>query len=322
MQHLFHNDVPPTPASDALSGAMPQNVWLVGQSRSRDQRKERYPAGKRHSQKMVPELARKMIEHHRLPTGSHIYDPFLGVGTTVVEGIELGYVVGGCDISPECVEDARKNQQAAFARKPDCVLGCLDVGDARSLTGVTSDSVDAVVTSPPYGDCDPTRDSNGRTMASRVGTNGYLDDNLHKTAHAHEQAMFLVQGAMGSMGRYGWSSSMFLALAEIKRILKPGKFCTLAVRSYWSRKAYNHMIDLPGITVELGRRAGLVIYDEIYAMDAAIDRFGVLKSRGSMHQNRLARQMQDGRPCPRGVPGVTRVLVFQKKPKKSAEEPE
>lgn len=305
----------PVPARDER---VPMNVWPVQQARSREQRSGRYAEDVFHSQKMVPELARRMLAHMRLPAGSVVLDPWAGIGTTVVEAHEMGLRVVGCDIAESYIEKGvRANLALAIARTGVSIEHDVRVGDCRQMTWMEDQSADGCVGSPPYGDCDPSRDSNGRTIKQRAADGeAYAGFALRTSAYRFDASALAVPGAMGAMTLGEWEASMFLSCREIRRVLKHGAHCLLAVREFWRRRSQMDLVDLPGITLQIGRSAGLKPVDIIYAMDCALADDLELKSRGSLHQNRLARLMQDGRPCPRGVPGVTRVLVFERRVRK------
>jgi tRNA G10 N-methylase Trm11 len=47
-----------------------------------------------------PELVKAILDRWRLPHGSHILDPFVGAGTTLLVAKERGYSATGFDLSP------------------------------------------------------------------------------------------------------------------------------------------------------------------------------------------------------------------------------
>lgn len=310
---LFGNLLPAFSVERA-DDAVPQNIWLVGQTRSRDQRAGRYRDRVLHTQKMVPELCRRMLGHLKAASGSVILDPFLGIGTTAVECNAAGLVCYGSDIMPEYVQEARSNLELAKERDGRVMEHRVQVADAIRLPW--DDAVaDACVTSPPYGDCDPVTDSNGRTIQERAQDgNGYAKYVL-ATGGLHAERSG-IRGSLGFYGRAAWEAAMFLCLIEIRRVLKPGAFCMIACREYWHRKGKFDMIDLPGRICDMARGAGMVPYDMVYAVDSSIDSYGVMRTRASVHNITLARKMAE-RPCPRGVPGVTRVLVLRRRDRKA-----
>src|SRR4051794_38137987 len=73
------------PFSRSDLASLPISFWLVGQEVSLVQRRGRYaPASMRHPGKMLPLLARNLVEEYTKP-GDWILDPLSGIGTTGVE---------------------------------------------------------------------------------------------------------------------------------------------------------------------------------------------------------------------------------------------
>lgn len=323
MRTLFGDDPQVAPVAPLVRDErVPQNVWLVQQARSREQRKGRYVEDIFHSQKMAPELARQCLRHLRLPMGAVVHDSFTGTGTTLAEAVEMGYAVSGCDIVPGFIEKgAKPNIELAQQRSGYRLPVDVRVGSAIQLSWIPDQSIDAGVCSPAYGDCDPSRDSNGRTILERAAAGeAYASFALRTSAYRFDATALEMPGAMGNMTLDEWEAMMFLALREYRRVLKHDGFLLIAVREFFRRKSALDLVDLPGRVMELGIRAKLKPYDIIYALDCCLEDDGALKSRGSLHQNRLARKMA-GRPCPRGVPAVTRVLILQRRVRKKPRRP-
>lgn len=72
-----------------MSVAGELSVWPVAQRPARLQRQRRYlPESSAHPGKMLPALARTVIERYSSP-GDLVIDPMCGIGTTLVEAIHL-----------------------------------------------------------------------------------------------------------------------------------------------------------------------------------------------------------------------------------------
>lgn len=101
-----------------------------------------------HGASFPQSLAREQIEiYTRL--GGTVLDPFVGVGTTLDAALEAGRRGVGVDVSRDFIEITRADLEARGADDSDYRL---IVGDARALaTFVEAESVDFVLTSPPYG---------------------------------------------------------------------------------------------------------------------------------------------------------------------------
>lgn len=134
---------------------LPVNVWFVGQRNSLAQRRGRYhPSTIHHPGKMLPELARQLIEHYTRP-GDWILDPMSGVGTTGVEAVHLGRHYVGVELEPRFVHWQNMNLEVAHSQGATGEFEVIE-GDARRLTTPVDPTtrvrrVDAVITSPPYG---------------------------------------------------------------------------------------------------------------------------------------------------------------------------
>lgn len=87
---------------------------------------------------------RRTIDRHSAPT---FLDPFCGSGTIALEAARLfpGATVLASDRDPEAVNGTRRNADEAGLRLSVCQR------DARSLDDVADESVDFVVTNPPFG---------------------------------------------------------------------------------------------------------------------------------------------------------------------------
>lgn len=93
-----------------------------------------------------------LAEHHIMvytKRGETVLDPFAGVGTTLDACLALGRKGIGIELNPEFVELAK----ADIDRRKSGSSQRIICGDARNLlTYVQRDSVDFVLTSPPYAD--------------------------------------------------------------------------------------------------------------------------------------------------------------------------
>lgn len=292
--------------SDPVEQALPFNVWLVQQDRSREQRRASgMREGVYHSQKMPPELARRMLEHARLPPTARVLDPFLGTGTTLVEAARMGIQgLVGCDTQPEYIEKcARPNLVRAGVDLFD-----IRVGNASAMDWVPDASIDLVVGSPPYGSADPLVDSSGRCLVERSAV--FFHDFAMNRTSFHHKPPEAAAGSLSGTTPDDWRAGMTGVLRECRRVLKHGAFAMLAAREYWDDRG---MIDLPGWIMEIAPAAGLIVYDQVYAIEAAMDQHGAMTSRASVHRHRLAHELKD-RSCSRGIPCVTRVVILRRRP--------
>ncbi|MBN2269698.1 MAG: methyltransferase domain-containing protein [Sedimentisphaerales bacterium] len=94
----------------------------------------------------APQIPRNVIEMYS-ERGEVILDPMVGAGTTLIEAKLLGRDAIGLDINPEAVELAKKALE--FRHRPVSRQE-VKVGDARDLSFLADDSIDLVLTHPPY----------------------------------------------------------------------------------------------------------------------------------------------------------------------------
>ena len=97
-------------------------------------------------------LALRLIECFTNRDARLILDPFAGIGSTLVAAKELGKDAVGIEISPEFAQIAenRVHQMLPFGGSTDIKV---HVADSRELDKyVSPNSVDMVITSPPYWD--------------------------------------------------------------------------------------------------------------------------------------------------------------------------
>ncbi len=155
------------------------------------------------------QLAQRLIESFTNKTDRVIFDPFAGVGTTLVAAERSGKVGIGIEISPEFVRvtETRLAQRELFAQQHASRIYCDDA--LNLLKYVSPDSVDMVITSPPYWDV---------LMQRRTAD--------YKTIRHYGDA----QRDLGKIADY---EEFLDALVEIFRlvfqVLKPNKYCAVVV---------------------------------------------------------------------------------------------
>jgi len=156
------------------------------------------------------QLAQRLIECFTTSADTLVFDPFAGVGTTVVTADRMGKTGIGIEISPQFVKTAetRLAQQDLFAAQQRASRIYCD--DANNLLKyVSPDSVDMVITSPPYWD-----------ILTQKRTADY------KTIRHYGDA----QRDLGKIADY---DEFLDALADIfglvSQALKPNKYCAVVV---------------------------------------------------------------------------------------------
>lgn len=141
---------------------------------------------------IMPKVARAIVNLSGIRAAERMLDPFCGTGGIILEGAMVDAHVVGTDIQRRMIYGAQENM--AFFRLP----GELVISDATQLP-LRRESVDAVVTDLPYG------------RASVVAGSGIPED---EDARAEYLARLYTA-----------------AMAEIHRVLKPGKRAVIVSNS-------------------------------------------------------------------------------------------
>jgi DNA modification methylase len=220
---------------------------------------------------MIPELARRAIEHYSEP-GDLVVDPMCGVGTTLVEAIHIGRRALGVELEPRWAALAVANLALAREQGATGIAGVIE-GDARELprllarkggrvlTGggngprrLPSGSVDLIVTSPPYacevGEISKKAWGQGKNLCP-PDTRNYSTDraNLgHARGDEYREAM----------------AGIYAACATV---LKPGGFLIAVTKDLRERGGLR---DLAGDTIALCRETGLEYWQHVIALLAGI----------------------------------------------------
>ena len=117
-----------------------------------DLRKTKDEANLKHPAMFPSDLARRLIECFTTKGDRLIFDPFVGVGSTLVAAKALGKDAVGIEISPQfaTLAQAQVDNTISYNGKTDIKI---HVADSRELDKyVSPNSVDMVITSPPYWD--------------------------------------------------------------------------------------------------------------------------------------------------------------------------
>ncbi len=237
-------------------------VWPCAQTTAQHQRAGRYdPASARHPAKMIPDLARRIVEAYTEP-GHLVVDPMGGIGTTTVEAAGLGRRCINVELEPRWADVARANLRATLT-PAQRRLAEVRVGDARHLATLLTDvrgQVDAIVTSPPYacsvGMIDRRAWSAGGKLCA-ADTLNYSSDRSN-VGHARGAA-------------YG--SEMAAIYAQCRRVLRPGGLLVTVTKNM---RDHGRLIDLVGATVALARSAGFEYREHVIALLAAVRGDGLL----------------------------------------------
>jgi len=226
---------------------------------------------------MLPELARRAISAYSEP-GELVVDPMCGIGTTLVEAIHLGRNALGVELERRWASLATANLARAREQGATGRAGVLE-GDARQLPRLLtraglpsqglqaerggagnaiarlgSGSVDLILTSPPYGRdielIDKPAWIEGGSLGAKDSRNYSRDrSNLgHARGEPYRVAMAEVYAACAAA-------------------LTPGGFLVVVTKNLRSGGALH---DLAGDTVDFCQAAGLLYWQHVIALHAAI----------------------------------------------------
>ncbi len=95
-----------------------------------------------------PQVVRNLILRYS-KEGDTVLDPMVGGGTTLIECKLTGRKGIGIDINPEAIKitEERLNFDYLYSQPQKCFIG-----DARKLEAIPDDSIDLILTHPPYAD--------------------------------------------------------------------------------------------------------------------------------------------------------------------------
>ncbi|MBI3912202.1 MAG: site-specific DNA-methyltransferase [Armatimonadetes bacterium] len=193
-------------------------------------------------------LAARLIECFTTAEQQVVLDPFAGVGSTLLAARALGKRGIGLELNPDFVAVARRRLASAplgLALDGD-PPGTAEIhaADARRLAEhMPSDSVDLVVTSPPYWDI-----LNQKRTADYKAIRNYgdLPEDLGNIA---DYQQFL--GALGEL------------FGGVLRVLRPGGYCCVVVMDLRKRdRFYPFHSDLAARLEEIG-----FLYDDLIIWD-------------------------------------------------------
>jgi SAM-dependent methyltransferase len=272
-------DTTPPPEAPTDFGELPASVWATAQTSPAAQRKDRYvPESTAHPAKMLPAVAAHAIEHYTKP-GEVVLDPMCGIGTTLIEAIDLGRRAVGVEYEPHWADIARANLRLARKRGHD---GQVVRGDARQLETLLPSEyggqVALVVTSPPY----------GPSVHGLVSTNREAGvDKVSKRHYRYGSA--LDRGNLANIGHHRLLAGFTRILSACARVLRPGGHVAITVRPW---REHAELVDLPSQVIACGVAAGLVPVERCVALLARVAESDLV-ARGSFFQRDFIRKQRE-----------------------------
>jgi len=177
---------------------------------------------------MSPQIARNIILKYSNES-DRVLDPMCGSGTTIIETKLLNREGIGIDINPKAIEIAKNNLNF----KGKCIQS-LYIGDVRNLHSILNNSIDLILTHPPY-----------HNIVSY--SNGTIKDDLSTIPNLNN---FLTELEKG--------------IKELYRVLKPDKYCVVLMGD---TRSNSHYIPLSYFVMEIFLNNGFLLKEEIISIN-------------------------------------------------------
>jgi len=174
----------------------------------------------------APQIARNIIEMYS-QRGDTILDPMVGGGTTIIEAKLLIRNAIGLDINPKAIEITK--EALKFNHHP-ASNQIVETGDARNLAFIKDDSIDLILTHPPY---------------------------LNIIKYSDGQ----VNGDISNIGSLPiFCDEMEIIAKELYRVLKSDKFCAILIGD--TRKS-KHFVPLAFNVMQRFLNVGFILREDI-----------------------------------------------------------
>jgi DNA modification methylase len=208
----------------------------------------RSPKQRLHGASFPQSLAREQIEIYTA-VGETVLDPFVGVGTTLDACLEVGRRGVGIDVNEEFIDLARADLAAGAA--DDQVQ--LIVGDARSLSSsIAAESVDFVLTSPPYGSL--LRQVKG-SFAYKWQEHSTIRPILNPVPYSGHPL------DIGNLDYDQFLDAIKEVLVETYKVQRPGSYAVWVVKDFRALKADVPYVNYHGHFIAQAEAAGYVLWD-------------------------------------------------------------
>jgi DNA modification methylase len=193
-------------------------------------------------------LARQHIEMYT-KRGETVLDPFVGIGTTIDACAELGRKGIGVDLNKDFVATAKKDIRV----HPSAQDHRLIVGDARRLgRWVQPESVDFVLTSPPYGSL--LKNVKG-AFAYKWREHSHLDAIDNPTPYSERPE------DLGNMEYVPFLDAVGATLAQTFRALKNERYAVWVVKDFRALKEGVPYVNLHSDVIAQAELAGFTLWD-------------------------------------------------------------
>lgn len=215
---------------------------------------ERYPDTRSEKQRehgaCFPEsLARQQISIYT-KTGDLVLDPFVGVGTTADACMALDRNCIGVDINAKFARVARSHLRHAKRKQLEAMI---ITDDARRLSRhITAESVDFVLTSPPY----------STLLKSVKGNFAYKWREHSRIDPIRNPAPYSGKAEdLGNMPYEEFLTALADVMSQTFLCLKNGKYAVWVVKDFRDLKRGIPLVDFHGDVVNVARASGFTLWD-------------------------------------------------------------
>lgn len=174
----------------------------------------------------APQVPRNIILNYS-KKGDLVLDPMMGGGTSLIEAKLLDRRSIGIDINPEAVKLAKEKLKFPGNYKYESKL---IVGDVRNLKSLNDNSIDLIITHPPY-----------------FNIINYSKGRINEDLSSHNSLEVFLK-------------ELSKAALELYRVLKEDKYCAILIGD--TRK-YSHYVPLSFYLLNIFFKAGFILKEEI-----------------------------------------------------------
>lgn len=190
------------------------------------------------------ELTKRLIEIFTKEKGQLVFDPFVGVGSTIKGAIELGRNAIGIELEKDFVKKALERLTQSHLFDKDIGEYKLYDADANEMLNfLQPDTVDLVITSPPYWDI-----LLEKRTADYKDRRDYGDEILD----------------LGKIRNYNdFLSALVPIFQKVFHVMKTGAYCCVVVMDIRKKdKFYSYHSDIANFMKDIG-----FIYDDVIIWD-------------------------------------------------------
>lgn len=178
--------------------------------------------------------------------GDLVMDPFVGVGTTNEVAEQLGRRSIGIDLNPKFVQLAQNDLQDHESHRVIC-------DDIRNLKQhVDDDSIDFVLTSPPY----------GNLLKTVKGNFAYKwREHSSINAVANPQPYSVHEADLGNLPYHDFMNVLTAVMSDIYDVLKDNSYAVWVVKDYRDLKSGVPLVNFHSDVIRAAELARFILWD-------------------------------------------------------------